>query len=319
MPGAERFVWWAALALLALWALGRALGLEGGYPLVALVAFTPYVLAVSTLLLGAALWARRRPEAVAAAAVVVAFAALVLPRAFPSQPTEPPADGVRLDVATVNAGLGQADAATIVDLVRDRGVDLLSVQELTPAEAGRIAAAGIDALLPHRELSPEPGSGGAGLYSRHPLRRLPEVPGGISRQVSAEVRVPGAPPVEAVAVHPHPPTRLAADLWLEGMEALPPADPDGAIRLLVGDFNSGFDQDAFRELVGSGYVDAAAARGQGLAATWPSGRAFPPPVTIDHVLADERVHVAGAAVLDVPGSDHRAVAARLVLPRDDRG
>jgi endonuclease/exonuclease/phosphatase (EEP) superfamily protein YafD len=47
-----------------------------------------------------------------------------------------------------------------------------------------------------------------------------------------------------------------------------------------------------------------------VAATWPSrwGRAFG--VTIDHVLVAGPIHVRSVEVLDVPGSDHRAVLAR---------
>ena len=68
-------------------------------------------------------------------------------------------------------------------------------------------------------------------------------------------------------------------------------------------------------MVDSGYEDAAAETGTGLRATWPAGRRFPPPVTIDHVLADARCGVRSARVLDVPRSDHRAVLAELELPR----
>ncbi len=139
------------------------------------------------------------------------------------------------------------------------------------------------------------------------------MPGGIPPQVHALAAVPGAGEVEVVTVHAFPPTRSNAARWLEGLEALPRATP-GRIRILPGDFNSTFDHEPFRELVASGYVDAAAARGKGLAMTWPSGRVFPPQVAIDHVLADERVHVAAAEIHTVPGTDHRAVLASLVLP-----
>jgi endonuclease/exonuclease/phosphatase family metal-dependent hydrolase len=37
-------------------------------------------------------------------------------------------------------------------------------------------------------------------------------------------------------------------------------------------------------------------------------------VTIDHVLADRRLGVARYAVFGVPGSDHHAVFAELVVP-----
>jgi hypothetical protein len=50
-------------------------------------------------------------------------------------------------------------------------------------------------------------------------------------------------------------------------------------------------------------------------ATWASNRGLPPPVTIDHVLADERCGVRDLAVIDVVGSDRRVVLAELELPR----
>jgi endonuclease/exonuclease/phosphatase (EEP) superfamily protein YafD len=61
-------------------------------------------------------------------------------------------------------------------------------------------------------------------------------------------------------------------------------------------------------------VDAADAAGEGLSPTWPAGQVFPPPVTIDHVLADERIEVGDVSIRDLPGSDHRAVLAQLFVP-----
>ena len=266
------------------------------------------------LVLGAALLARRWWEAAVAAAVVILLAAAVLPRAFPGQPMASIADGVTYDVLTSNVRLGDGDAEALTELVAAWQVDLLSVQELTDDAAARLRDAGIDELLPHRELSPtRVGSSGAGLYSRFPLERLEDVPGGISRQVHAVADVPGVGDVELVAVHPFPPIESSVPRWLEGLEGLPRAT-SGRLRVLAGDFNSTLDHAPFRDLVASGYVDAAAARGEGLVMTWPSGRKFPPQVAIDHVLADERIHVAAAAIHTVPDTDHRAVLARLQLP-----
>lgn len=55
-----------------------------------------------------------------------------------------------------------------------------------------------------------------------------------------------------------------------------------------------------------GYRDAGEA-----AAT---GGPFPPPITIDHILADERLGVVEYQVEPLPGSDHRAIFAELALP-----
>jgi endonuclease/exonuclease/phosphatase family metal-dependent hydrolase len=84
--------------------------------------------------------------------------------------------------------------------------------------------------------------------------------------------------------------------------------------VLSGDFNATLDLAEFRALVVRGYRDAADAAGKGLEPTWPVGQTLPPTIAIDHVVADRRLGIAAYGVLDLPGSDHRAIYARLVLP-----
>ena len=99
-----------------------------------------------------------------------------------------------------------------------------------------------------------------------------------------------------------------------GSARLPPATPDGRLRILAGDFNATLDHAELRRVLDTGYQDAAAQVGAGLHGTWPHGRRFPPPVTIDHVLADERLGVRAVSIHTIPGTDHRAVLAELELP-----
>jgi hypothetical protein len=40
-------------------------------------------------------------------------------------------------------------------------------------------------------------------------------------------------------------------------------------------------------------------------------------ITIDHVLADDRLDFAGYGVEDLPGSDHRSIHATLALPEPE--
>jgi endonuclease/exonuclease/phosphatase family metal-dependent hydrolase len=131
----------------------------------------------------------------------------------------------------------------------------------------------------------------------------------------ARLRGPRAEPIEVVAVHPVPPTSGdAVASWSDGLQSLPPADPAGPVRLLLGDFNATLDHEELRRILDSGYVDAADAVGKGLTPTWPQGRLIPPSVTIDHVLVDERVRVQDVHIHELPDSDHRAVTADLILP-----
>jgi hypothetical protein len=66
--------------------------------------------------------------------------------------------------------------------------------------------------------------------------------------------------------------------------ALPGAGAPGDLQLIAGDFNATLDHRVLRRLLGRGYADAADAAGDGLTWTWPA-------------------------------RDHRALVARLRLPR----
>jgi endonuclease/exonuclease/phosphatase (EEP) superfamily protein YafD len=134
------------------------------------------------------------------------------------------------------------------------------------------------------------------------------------RQVTlgqARVSVPlGDERVLVEAVHPLPPvTSSKVRSWRATLRALPSAGT-GPLRLLAGDFNATLDHRELRRLLDRGYVDAADETGDGLRPTWPVLRRRPP-ITIDHVLADERLEVVRYEVHDVPGSDHRAVVAEV--------
>jgi endonuclease/exonuclease/phosphatase (EEP) superfamily protein YafD len=83
--------------------------------------------------------------------------------------------------------------------------------------------------------------------------------------------------------------------------------------VLAGDFNATLDHAVLRDLLGTGYIDAAEFTGAGLIATWPVGRHLPPLVTIDHVLVDRRSAAVATSVQTIAGSDHRAVFADLLI------
>ena len=116
-------------------------------------------------------------------------------------------------------------------------------------------------------------------------------------------------------MHAVPPTRPRVLQWKSDLRTVPPATPDGRLRILAGDFNATLDHAELRRVLDTGYEDAAAQVGAGLQGTWPGGRRFPPPVTIDHVLVDKRCGVRAVSVHRIPGTDHRAVLAELTLPR----
>ena len=292
----------------------RLFGLERGYPIAAMLAFTPYVALGSLIPLGVALALRRWVACVVAAVIVTVLGLMVLPRAF-GGPTEPEgAPGPTLRVLAANLKLGKAEPASLVALVRELDVDALSVEELTPRLARDLDRLGLRTLLPSREIrTGAAGDLGAALYARGDLvrTRVTRLGAGFPL-IAAELRLGGAPPLEVVEVHTAPPTH-GAD-WRADLKRLPRPSPT-PLRVLLGDFNATLDQDAFRELLDAGYSDAGSTLGDGLTPTWPDDRrALPPLITIDHVLADERIGIRDYSVHDIPGSDHRAVFAELQLP-----
>jgi endonuclease/exonuclease/phosphatase (EEP) superfamily protein YafD len=278
------------------WALLRTLGVELSYPLVALIAFTPYAALTSPVPVVAALALRRRAVAAIAALAAVALGFAMVPRAVAGP--QPEARGPRITVMTSNLWLGQADPRAVLEVAREHDVDVLSVQELRPWQVRRFESDDYPVQIL------EPGSGGL-------LSRLPLTPTGTPME--GVLDRDGAPPVTIRSVHPSPPVSQAAEpRWRAAIEAL----PDGGGRILAGDFNATFDHPEFRALLDRGYVDAADAAGAGLTPTWPA----PPrerralPLTIDHILVDRRIRVERVTVVRIPRSDHRAVIAVLRLP-----
>nr|WP_091604309.1 endonuclease/exonuclease/phosphatase family protein [Micromonospora mirobrigensis] len=306
---------WALVAPGLGWTVVRLPGLERG-PLVQAVAFTPYLAGWSLLALVAALALRRRWPALVAGLTAVALVGVVAPRALPAR--QPDAGGPPVRLLTANLLHGDADPGELVELVRSHRVDVLVVQEFTPGAEAGLDRAGLGALLPHRQLNPEVGTTGSGLYSRFPLSD-PQVRrnrGFNFTQASATVAAPGAPPVRVESAHPAAPWSVAVvDDWRTDLAGQPPATPDGPLRILAGDFNATLDHAPLRALLDTGYADAADAVGAGLSGTWgPYDGDLIPPVTIDHVLVDRRIAVRAVDVHPLPGSDHRAVLAELRLP-----
>jgi endonuclease/exonuclease/phosphatase (EEP) superfamily protein YafD len=310
--GARRY-WliWGAVIPIALWTLVRAFGLESGSLLTSLMYFTPYAAIAALLVTGVAVALRNWAAASVVAVATACLAAVILPRAIGTE-TVQAAGHETFTVLSANVELGGAEPSALVALVDRYHPDLLSVQELTPSFARKLRRAGINRRLPHSVLMAQPKGHGAGLYSRFPTIALPHQTRFLFRMPRAKVVLPDERRLQVVAVHPQPPNMSVAR-WEEALKSLPAAG-GGIPWVLVGDFNATFDQAEFRELVDRGYRDAGAATGKGFEPTWPSQQVFFwGLMTIDHVLADRRLGVAEYGVDALPGSDHRAIHAQLVL------
>jgi endonuclease/exonuclease/phosphatase (EEP) superfamily protein YafD len=305
---------WLLVAPVAGWALARTAGLERGPLLVQVTAFTPYAAVLSTIPVVVALLARNRWAAAVAGLACLALAVGVLPRAIGSRWTGTGTEA-RLTVMSVNLRLGQADPASIVDLVRTRDVDVLTLQEYTPAAEAALAEAGLTALLPYWERQPVDRAAGSAVYSRLPPSDVGLVHGWFY-QARLVVDV-GGQAVTVESVHPPPPVSQSGPAWAEGLRGQTPASEPG-LRVLAGDFNATLDHAELRRLVGTGYRDAADTVGAGLVPTWPyygPRLSVTPKVTIDHILVNGSIQVGGFTAVTVPQTDHRAIIATLYIGR----
>ncbi|HET7444280.1 MAG TPA: endonuclease/exonuclease/phosphatase family protein [Solirubrobacterales bacterium] len=312
MAAARRYWWiWIAVVPLAFWALVRLLGLDQGFPLVAMMAFTPYVATAGLLVAGVTVALRNWAAAAVAWIATLALAAVVLPRAVGDGTVA--ADGHRtIGILAANALRGHADPEALVGLVERLHPDVLMVEELSPELVRGLRRAGLGRLLPEAEIALHEQFGSA-IYSDLPLTELDEGRVYTFPMPRARLALPGGGALRLIAIHPITPTRNGIDVWEETLAGLPGTGA-GTPWVLAGDFNATLDNSALRELIGRGYRDAGDVAGLGLEPTWPNKGDVPPLVTIDHVLADRRFGVVDYAVEDVPGSDHRAVFARLRLP-----
>ncbi|HRV60170.1 MAG: endonuclease/exonuclease/phosphatase family protein [Solirubrobacterales bacterium] len=301
---------WTLAGFFMLWAILRIGGLERGYPLVQMVAYTPYVLMLSLLALLVVVLCRRWLAAGFLAIAVIALALAVLPRAIGGPESMPGARPVR--ILTFNLAKSKAETRAVVEEAARREVDLIFLQELTRKKARELNRAGLGSSYPHQVMSFSEKYGN-GIWSRWPLIRRESLP--VKEQPRADVRVPDSIPIEVVSAHPTAPIhRSDMGLWERDYGVFPPAFSAGIPIVLAGDFNATLDHANLRNVIDTGYRDAAEVIGDGLAPTWPSTIQFPPPVTIDHVLAEKGIAFSQYDVVKIPGSDHKAIFTEILLP-----
>jgi endonuclease/exonuclease/phosphatase (EEP) superfamily protein YafD len=286
----------------------------GGPFALGLVSASPYLLLGAPLALVLLLVGRQWLIAIGAGIVLITVLTPYLPLYVSASP---PPDGRRLVVMTANLRLGLADADRVVAEVRQHDVEVLMLQELTGDEQERLNRAGLEAALPYHESVPRDGGGGTGLWSRYPLRDV-QLPRDYSfAMVVARVAVPGLPVAPtAVALHLAGPVPNAG-AWQRDIRRLPStlqALPDDAPVVVGGDFNATTDAVQFRRLLTGGYRDGADQAGAGITRSFPSNRWYPPLIAIDHVVTRDAV-ATDVETLEIPGSDHRALLARVALPR----
>jgi endonuclease/exonuclease/phosphatase (EEP) superfamily protein YafD len=300
----------AVFSVLAL--LPDRLKLDQWTPFAQIVAFRPS-LAATSVLLGLLILGLGRTRPSAASLVVVGLLAVapVLPRAF-SDP-KPAAGGRELSVLLFNVYDGRADPGALAKVIRDRRPDLVALPE---------AGQGFRARLDHALVGNGYRSWTSGTQGEPDIQ-------GVTVLVSPSVRAANVERgtlslfpyltlsggdlgrLQFVAFHTVAPVPDTIDRWRRDLGLLRRWCLSGDA-IVAGDLNATYDNSVFRDNV-IGCSDAADQRGQGLVGTWPSTWPRWLAVPIDHVLATEGIDAGNVEVLDIPGSDHRAVFARLLL------
>jgi hypothetical protein len=157
----RRWLIWVAVVPIVAWAIVRGFGLESGFPLDALIAYTPYVAVAALLIAGVALALRNWAAALIGMLALVWLAAGIAPRAIGHGEDAQPGD-LEVEVLAANVHHGTANPADLIDLVERRGVDVMSVEELTPRFAHDLRRGGLGVVLPHSVLSMRSGRAAAG-------------------------------------------------------------------------------------------------------------------------------------------------------------
>ncbi|MDO9457648.1 endonuclease/exonuclease/phosphatase family protein [Nocardioides sp.] len=272
------------------------------------LALLPYAVAL-VLLVAAVVRGRRRWPWLGATGLVVALLALHVawfaPLVVGGAP-EPAAGAERVTVLSANVEYGRGDAAVVVDAVRDRGVDVLVVSEVTPRFVAAADAAGLADVLPHRAGEAGDTTSGTMVFSSEPIEEVARV------DTIFDSLVVRTHDLTLLATHPAPP-QLPAD-WRHDQPLLLRAAREHAVDLVVGDLNATLDHPTIRDLVDAGWRDAVELTNGGWAPTWPAHGELGLPlavVQIDHVLARDTVAVTEVDRLEVPDADHLAVVVTL--------
>jgi endonuclease/exonuclease/phosphatase (EEP) superfamily protein YafD len=295
-------------------------GLDGHTPFAQMLAFRPWELiglAVLLLLLAAAtvrfraLW----PFAAGALAVLVVGSSLVLPRAFPGPM---PAGGTPLTVLSFNTYEGRADVQALAAEIKAVRPDLVSLPEAGDRFRAKLAPL-IEPLGYRLKASVGRHEQNVDGVTTAVAARLGDVTIDIGDETTAfpYLVVTGGAlgSLTFVAFHSVAPTLRSTPFWRHDLALLPQWCTASAPVVVAGDFNATLDHAVFRDGI-AGCSDAAAQRGDGLIPTW-----GPTDLTrhtvgpqIDHVVASGGIAASAFQLVDLPGSDHRAILTTLQVP-----
>jgi endonuclease/exonuclease/phosphatase (EEP) superfamily protein YafD len=309
----------AAAALLGGAAAGvilpERLGIGDRFPFAAAVSWRPQA-AVSALAAAAVLAVRpgTRASAVAVGAVALAGVGSVAGRAIGR--TAPGSGG--LTVLAFNALEGRADTGELATVIEREAPHFVVLPEAGPDFRDKLMS--LVEIMGYRSW-----------VSTGPRGRNGEGVTLLAAASAGDVQVRSASAMQLqhleatggilggrtlYAAHAFAPVgRWRTGTWLNDLEALGRWTASEPAPIVVGDFNATLDHDAFRRAFGR-CRSAAAGTGQGLVGTFPAGLPRRLGIQIDHVLVPVEALTTRFEVVDIAGSDHRAVLTTLGMPQE---
>lgn len=249
-----------------------------------------------------------------------------------------------VQVMTLNCRYGHADAQAICRAVRERAICVLTLQELSTELIDRLHTAGLDQLLPSRQLgtaSTTDNGGFNGVWTSLPtdyhIEKTVDIPA--ADVPGLAVRIPRSPRHASLGIarngsngsnghdealsdeartllfasaHTKSPMRGCAQ-WSQGvigLGAVAETAGHAGATVVMGDLNANLHHPSFRALLRSGYRDANLVQGRGTIRTFPSWLPWPH-LELDHILFTAGVDASDVQSFRIAGTDHLALTAAL--------
>ena len=312
-------VLWVVVAALGVVAIMRVVAWDRYDLFVILNSVTAFVYLPAWIVALVAVVGKRFVLALAALVVVVAQIVFMLPELTAAQPLPSwAAAAPKIQLFDANVYAGNPSMAGYAAEIKQYRPQLVTMEEATPPDVTQLKRDGAVAHLPYTIQVVRHDPLAFFIASKYPLTDvhvdylfdLPLI-------VKSTVHLPSGPQ-ELWVVHTIGPVPKSFTMWRGQV-----AEIDRQVRrrgpaglLLVGDFNSTWNNQGFRQILAAGMTDGAAARGRPFDMTWSQTKPIIPPVLrIDHVLTGSGVAVTTIATGNGPGSDHRDLRATVAFHR----
>lgn len=320
--------WWLALSVLpaligaSLLVLVVAPELQTRHSWLAMAAsFAPYGWLAWLLAAVMALCAARgrtRLGAAALAAGLVVHTGILWPY-LPMPASAVAGSRPTLSVLAINLRFGLADLTELSAAVNRFDPDIVVATEVTTRDAEAFRKDAWTRRLPHQAGRPgrdfdhavaKGDASGTMVLSRYPVSEISPIENMTFTNLSVRVAA-GKQDVTLIAAHPVNPV-YGTQKWLRDGQllALEAARSTAGPLIVAGDLNATAEHITLRNLLARARLNEAT---QGWLATYPANRAYPPLIQIDHILTSDGFSTLDQDTVQIGGTDHLGLFARLAL------